>query len=118
MEEFKIEVIRTDEYKIEVDPNVWTKEELQNWSNTFWNVETTEDIAKALATSVTRQGTCKFYEGFGNVKTEQEDGYVLSQYKRDEKGELVTLTDDDYTNGLKIIIISEDYDYQANLIED
>lgn len=117
MEEFNIEVVRTDEFKIQVDPNVWNKEALEDWSNTFWDVETTEDIAKALATSVTRKGTCKFYEGFGNVKTEQDDGYVLSQYKRDNKGELVQLTDEDYTNGLKIIIISEDDDYTANLID-
>jgi len=113
MKKFKIEVIRTDFYEVEVDENIWTKEELKKWSNVFYPAENQKELAENLANSIMRLGSdYGFIEGFGYVKTFRCDG---SQRKHFEG--LKEVPDDKYANGISIKIINENDDYEINSYE-
>jgi hypothetical protein len=116
MEKFKIEVIKTDEFLVNVDSEFWNEEIRKEWSKTFWNLESNEDLAKSLAESVSRKGLEEFYEGFGYVKTLSKDGSFRKQWYKNKEGELTFRTDEDYTKGLSITILSMDNEIETNLI--
>lgn len=116
MKKFKIEVIRTDEFEVEIDETVWDKEALKDWSSVFWTVESAEELAHSVAEAVSRNGSqSNFIEGFGNIKTLYRDGAEKTKYRKDENGEWVK--DNDYANGITIRIISEDDDYETETID-
>lgn len=117
LEKFKIEVIKTDEFEVEVDSDIWNEEMRIQFGKSFWDLDDTADVAKSLADSVSRKGLEEFYEGFGIVKTLYSDGSVRKQWYTDEKGKLKFRTDDDYTKGITIRVISMDDDVEANLID-
>lgn len=105
MAKFKIEVTRVDEYEIEVDETIYDQQALKNWSQTFWDVDSAQELAESLAETVARNGAGRnFMEGFGTVKTYYSDGSEKTQYTRDFK----RITE--FTPGLSIRIISEDDD--------
>ena len=109
METLEIEVTRTDEYKILIDPEVWTKESIKDWASTFVPAESTEDIAKHLATSLLNLGVNHgFYEGFGYVKLFYPDATMMKQYKGKE-----LIKDEDYCKGISVYMISVDDEYEA-----
>jgi len=117
MEQFKIEVIKTDEFLVKVDPGVWNEETRKEWSNTFWNVDSTEDVAKSLAEAVSRKGLEEYYEGFGRVKTFFSDGTLRAQFKHNDEGVFQILTDEQYCKGVSITVLSMDDDIETNLID-
>ena len=113
---FNVKVIRTDEYEIEIDENKFNEEALKSWSEVFSDVETQEDLAKKLAGAIMYFGSdYGFIEGFGYVKTVNENGNEVKHY---EQGHGVVL-DSEYSSGLsvKIIYENEDYDYESEEIK-
>lgn len=117
MEEFKIEVIKTDEFLVQVDPEIWNEEARENWSKSFWDLENNEDVAKSLAEAVSRKGLDEFYEGFGYVKIYFSDGSPRKQWYNDKEGNLKVRTEEDYTNGISITVLSIDDEVETNLID-
>lgn len=114
MKKYNIEVVRTDEFLVEIDETEWTFEEIKKWASVFWPAETPEDIAKHLAQSVSRLGTSEgFYEGFGYVKMYRPDGSIRKQFDSD----LEEVKEENYTVGLAIWIISLDEDYETEITE-
>jgi len=113
----KTEVTRVDTFKIEIDETIWNKEALKDWSNTFFEVETVEDLAKHLAQLVARLGSCEFYEGFGRVQTYIKDGYKLTQYVKNDKENAYEKCNV-FCKGIELFIISEDNDCEVEIIQD
>jgi hypothetical protein len=109
MKKFKATVTRTDEYHIEIDENVWDKEQLKEWGSAFSNVDSVQDLSEYLVLSIIREGHESFIEGFGYVKTFRKDG---SQHKKFGIG-FKEISEDDYTKGIKVTILSEDDDYEV-----
>ena len=70
MRKFKVKVQIEKEYEIEVDDNIATDEELENWESVFWPLDCEEDILTSYVASYAElratQGT-GFIEGFGVV---------------------------------------------------
>lgn len=117
MDTFKIEVVKTDEFSVSVDPEVWNKDALEEFAKHFWELENTEEVAKSLAAAVSRLGLEQFYEGFGYIKTFFNDGSVRKQWYQDKNGEFVIRKEEDYSDGLSITVISMDEDIDSNLID-
>ena len=108
MEKFTVTIIRTDEYEVHIDETVWTPEELKSWSKVFFDAPTPKEFAEYLAGAVMREGSGQgFMEGFGNVKQLNSNGDLKRQSGKDWK----PLTEDEYTKGLLVRIVSEDSDY-------
>jgi hypothetical protein len=105
------EVTRIDEYLIKIDETIWNKKELADFSDTFWEVESAEDLVKSLAETMARNGAgCGFIEGFGYVKTLYSDGSLKNQYL---PGTYTPVTE--YTPGIEVKILSEDDDISTEL---
>jgi len=117
MEHFIIEVIKTDEFIVNIDPIIWDEKARKDWSETFWKLNNNEDLAKSLAESVSRQGLENFYEGFGYIKTFYNDGSERKQWYKDKEGNLKFRTEEDYTNGISITVLSMDDDIESNIID-
>ena len=117
MKKYNVQAIRTDEYEIEIDENVWTDEKLKAWSEVFSDCEDTEDLAEHLSSLLLGLGYERFLEGFGYVYTENQFGEKLSQYHYDNNGKLVKVTD--FAEGIKVKIITmdDDYDYEVDEIQ-
>ena len=114
MKKYNVQAIRTDEYEIEIDENIWTAEALEKWSNVFCDCDDLEELAKHLSGMLLSLGYERFLEGFGYVYTENEDGMQLSQFCRDDNGEIVKVTD--FAKGIKVKVISMDDDYDYEII--
>jgi len=113
---FKIIVTRVDTYEIEVDENVWTDEELKNWSKVFHPVHSVEDVAKDYAIAFMRNDDNYFIEGYGYVKEYNKDGDLKGVPYRDENGEFAfPLPEEKYTKGISIKPIDEDNDYETEV---
>jgi len=54
---YKIEATRTDDYIIEINSLIWTEKELKDWSKTFSDIDSTEDLAEILSVSMMKYGT-------------------------------------------------------------
>lgn len=65
MKKYKCEVIKTYEYEIEINENVWTAENLKKWSQVFSDVDNLEELAGILAEYKTWHKNGEFIEGFG-----------------------------------------------------
>lgn len=109
MKKYNVEAIRTDQYIVEIDETVWTDEALESWSSVFFDIENTQELAEHISFSLMRFGYERFIEGFGYLQTQNEDGYQYSQFERDNKGNMVTVTE--FAAGIKVTIISEDDEY-------
>lgn len=112
MSKFKINVIRTDEYEIEIDEKIWDEKAIQEWAKVFYEAESTEDIAKDLAGSIMKMGSdYGFMEGFGYVKTLRSDG---SQKKHFGEG-FKEIKKSEYTKGIVLKVLQEDEDYEYEI---
>lgn len=109
MIKYNVQAIRTDEYIVEIDETVWTPEALESWSSVFTDIENTEELAEHITFLLMRFGYERFIEGFGYIQTQNSDGYQYSQFERDDKGNMVTVTE--FSAGIKVTIISEDDEY-------
>lgn len=113
MSTFKITVIRTDEYKIEVEESVWTPEVIKDWAKTFYPAQDTEDIAKYLAGAIMNMGSSQgFIEGFGYVRMFRPDSSLKEQFSGFKK-----IKEEEYSEGIKAIIIDENEEYEYEIKE-
>jgi len=111
MTKIDTQVTRTDSYLIEIDPKIWTKKAIADWASVFYPAEHIIDIAGHLAQSISNTSiNHEYYEGFGYVKKFHADGSQMRQYKGN-----VLLTDDDFSDGIRVRVISHDYEYEAEM---
>lgn len=99
MKKYRIEVIRTVYYEVEVDENIYTDEARKNWENTFWELdgeESTEAFARGLAEQSIRLGVNEFIEGFGRVMESAEQAALRKQRHDDVNDKMFICQMDDY----------------------
>jgi hypothetical protein len=108
MKRIRIEVVRTDEYIIEVDESVYNDEFMKDFRENFYPLHDTEDLAKHLAQYQARFGKGDgFIEGFGYVKRDGELPFSLKDF--DEKGNWLPVEKRrQAAPGLNIVIEDED----------
>lgn len=109
MKKYNINAIRTDEYIIEVDENVWNQEALDIWNSVFGGCDTLQELAEHISFLILRFGYERFLEGFGYLYVQSEDGRQKTLFKRDDAGKCVIVTE--FAEGIKVTIISEDDEY-------
>ena len=112
LKKFTVEVTRTDEYEIEIDTDVWNQERIDQYSESFSEVEDIDDIVMEVARGISHQGKNKFIEGFGFVKQKahrSEPGDLNTQYF--SRG--IKVNDDEYDQGLLVNIISHADEYEV-----
>lgn len=96
MKKFKCEVTKTYEYEIEFDENVWTEEELEEWSRHFSSVDDLQELAELLAEYMTKYDKGEFIEGFGIPMINGEEPYVFGNPKPEiEKSVNVNIVNDE-----------------------
>ncbi len=112
MEKIEIEVSRTDQYLIMVDPEVWNDQKIKEWASVFFQAKNTIDIARHLANSLLILGVNHgFIEGFGYVKIFNQKGYLIKQYKGNYTE---PVSDDEYCEGIAVHLVSiEDYETEV-----
>lgn len=111
----KIEVIRTDEYLVQIDKSVWTEEALADWSSVFWDVDNCDEMSKVVASTICQNGLNRFHEGFGYIKAFNKDGSESIQYQKNDLGEWEEVKE--FVAGITITIISEEEDIETQIIE-
>lgn len=118
IKKYTVEVVRTDEFEIEIDDSIYTDEFIETWSESFYDTEEgsrQEDFVKHLASGLTRAGIANGLEGFGYVKQKfasKNKGVLLSQYSQTKK-----ITEEDYSPGISVKIHQYDDDYQTEIFE-
>lgn len=65
MKKFKVEVTKTWNFEVEIDEDVWSKENIEDWKKTFYDVVGLEEIIEIFSTMFAEQGEGSFLEGFG-----------------------------------------------------
>ena len=119
LKKFRVEVVRTDEYEIEIDDSVYTDEFIEQWSESFQDTEEDsrqQDFVKHLAGSITCTGKKEFLEGFGFIKQRfhsMDTDDFLTQYS---KG-FTKVTEEEYSPGIKVEIINYDEDYEIEIFD-
>ncbi|MEZ0182629.1 hypothetical protein AB9T89_10315 [Flavobacterium oncorhynchi] len=119
IQKYKVEVTRVDEYEIEIDDAIYTDEFIEQWSESFFETDEgsrKEDFAKHLAGAITSGGKAEPLDGFGYVKQKfhsSKEGDLLFQVKSG----MQKVTEEDYSPGLFVNIISYDDDYQTEIFE-
>lgn len=100
IKKFKVIATRTDEYIVEIDETLYNEEWRESFSNHFWDLDSTEDVAADLALAQIKRGD-SHKEGYGYVK---------------KNGKLpFPIHDKEPSEGLNIQVISEDYDYDTEV---
>jgi hypothetical protein len=115
MAKFNVTVVRSDEYEIEIDESVWTKEEIKEWGNTFYGGSSLRDVASSLGEAWMKQGSGYFKEGFGYVRELDGNGNPKTIPFKDDEGNYCNLPDEKYTKGLTIRPITEDENYEVEV---
>ena len=110
MDNYNVSVCRIDNYNLKIDPEIWDKKTLKNWSSVFNSVSNLEDLAEQLSLRIFRHGFGNFIEGFGYVQTFNDSGIEVSQFKS-LNGELKKVSLEDYCKGISITLIEFDNDY-------
>jgi len=119
IKKYRVEVVRTDEYEIEIDDAIYTDEFIEQWSESFQDTDEesrTEDFVKHLAGSITCNGKAQGLEGFGYIKQSIHscDGELeLSQYSSGLK----RIPEEEFSPGIKVEIINYDEDYEIEIFE-
>ncbi len=118
IQKFTVEVTRVDEYEIEIDDAIYTDEVIEQWSESFQETDEDnrkEDFVKHLANAITSGGKAEPMEGFGYVKQKwhasKEDDLLFQV-----KSGMQKVTEEDYSPGLFVNIISHDDDYQTEIL--
>lgn len=117
MARFNVTVVRTDEYEIEIDESVWTKDAIEDWGNIFWGGSSVEDVASSLGEAWMKQGAGYFKEGFGFVIELDSNGNKKNIPCKNEKGNYGFLPEEKFAKGLTIKPLSEDFDYEVSVIK-
>lgn len=122
IKKYKVEVIRTDEYEIEIDDSIWTDEQIEQWSLMFYKTNDDsrqEDFVKHLAEAITTNGLRYGMEGFGFVKqkykNDKEDDFLIQHNNLGER-----IREENFTPGILVNIISynDGYDTEIELSDE
>lgn len=111
---FNVTVIRTDQYEIEIDENIWNKEARENWGKVFHEVNDVEDVVKDFAVAYMRTDT-HFIEGYGYPKVLYKDGTAKRMMYMNDQNKLENVPEEKMTKGLIIKPIDEDEDYETEI---
>lgn len=99
MKKFKCTVTREYEYEIEFDENVWTDEELKEWSSVFTDVDNLQELAELLAEYKTKYDSGEFIEGFGIPMINGKKPCVFGNPNPDiEKSVNINIIDESYVS--------------------
>lgn len=99
MKKYKVTVTRTCEYEVEVDENIYTEENRENWEHTFWPLdgdEPTEAFARGLAEQSIRLGVNEFIEGFARVMQDEDQAERYKKHYDDVNDKMFIREVDDY----------------------
>lgn len=108
---FKTTAIRTDEYEIQIDENIWNAEALADYSKVFSPIDSIQELAEHLAFSLLRFGSDHgFIEGFGYVKMYRKNNSPIKHFR--SGGEV---PETEYAKGISAKILSEDDDYDFEI---
>lgn len=108
---FEVEVVRTDLYRIELDPEIINDEWMADWSRVFHYVDSHEDVLKAVASTIMRNGLfADFYEGFGYLKIKMSDGTIRRPLKNGNP-----IEEKDMCQGIIVKSIDHDDNYEYNI---
>lgn len=101
-------IIHRDVFVIDIDEDVWNKEQLSNWGEVFFEVNSVQEVAEHLAHLMARLGGDYggFFNGFGYVKILDKNGRVINQLA---EGRLVT----DFCKGIIVKVVSEGVDVET-----
>ena len=82
MKKFKCTVTKETTMEVEIDDSIWTKEQIAEWQNHFYDAENIEDVVSHVARIKSEYEDGEFIEGFGipmiNGKTVYPDLKVNS----------------------------------------
>jgi hypothetical protein len=115
---YKVEVVRTDEYEIEIDDAIYTDEFIEQWSEGFFTTDADsrqEDFVKHLANGISCGDKGKFLEGFGFIKqrhVSMNAGNLFTQYGNKSK-----VKEEDYSPGLIVTINTYADDYETEIFK-
>lgn len=113
IKKYRVEVVRTDEYEIEIDDAIYTDEVIEQWSEHFYDTDEDsrqEDFAKHLASSITSGGKANWLEGFGFIKQRHHSMVHTDHYTQFSPGPK-KVTEEQYSPGVVVSIINYDDDY-------
>lgn len=117
IKKYKVEVIRTDEYEIEIDDSIWTDEQIEQWSLMFYETNDDsrqEDFVKHLSEAITTNGLRDGMEGFGFVKqkykNDEEDDFLIQHNNLGER-----IREENFTPGILVNIISYNDGYETEI---
>jgi hypothetical protein len=105
---YKVEVVRTDEYEIEIDDAIYTNDTIEEWSQHFLATDDEsrqEDFVKHLAVAISMSGTAQGLEGFGYVK-QKHCSMIQSDYYTQTAVGRRKVTEEEYNPGLIVTINS------------
>lgn len=91
---FKVEVVRRDEFVVEIDDSIYNKEWRKDFATAFWPLEKTEDIAKDLAIHQAEHGD-RFQEGYGYIKRDGKLWFPIHDKKPTRGLNVITVSTDD-----------------------
>lgn len=116
IKKYNVEVVRTDEYEIEVDETIWTQEAIDLWSETFFEAENVDDLVKYLSEALSQKEEPGYMEGFGFVK-QKYAGNEDSPFVIQTRNEKYIVQDHEYTNGLVVNIISKKDQIESEVLQ-
>lgn len=113
MKRYRIEVVRTDEYIIEIDENVINDQWKKEFEESFWKVRNLQELAEHLAEIQATEGSYTgLIEGFGHITRNGVLPFSNEDY--DEKGALLPPEKQRKPEpGFNIIILSEGGDAET-----
>lgn len=114
MKKFKVTVVKTAIYEVEVDETIWNAEEQKSWEKVFWSlpyysddnpdIEAAGGFAESLAANSCHLGVNEFIEGFGTCAQSEKYAKMFGEER--------------FTKGLYIKEIDTDYDCETKEIKD
>lgn len=107
---FEIETTRVDRHEITIDPKIWTKQEIKEWSKVFVDVSDLEELAEYISVRLMRVGEGQYIDGFGHIKQLYSEGHEFNQY--DESGKKVT----EFAKGILVKLLVSDEDYCTEIV--
>ena len=114
MKKFKVTVVKTAIYEVEVDEAIWNAKERKSWEQVFWSlphysddnpdIEAAGGFAESLAANSCHLGVNEFIEGFGTCAKSEKYAKMFGEER--------------FTKGLYIREIDTDYDCETIEIND
>ncbi|MBS1684741.1 MAG: hypothetical protein JSS76_08305 [Bacteroidetes bacterium] len=72
MPKFRVEVTRRDEFIVEIDPSVYTDQQIKEFRESFYPAKDYHDIAKYVGVACSQDRLNDFHEGFGRIDVRYE----------------------------------------------